>query len=243
MRITLAPIHVERDLARNLDAMVSIIGRATADDWLVFPEGALTGYFPEDPAYLSGADPAAIEAGIMQLGDAVRRARVYCLFGTARRDDGDWHNAVVVQSHDAPEWVYRKRGLSRLDQRHFAAGGPLETCERGCVTFGVQVCRELLLPAAWSELKARGAQVIFHINNAIKPRDRIWEHVLIARALENGLFVCSVNNAAPPQSLGSVLIDPSGGPRIRIAPQHAQVRSAEINPGDAIARLEARTDF
>jgi hypothetical protein len=46
------------------------------------------------------------------------------------------------------------------------------------VKAGVQICWELLFPWQWAQLKRDGAQVVFHVNNAVKPEDAFWEHVL-----------------------------------------------------------------
>ncbi|MFN0120837.1 MAG: hypothetical protein ACKV2V_10075, partial [Blastocatellia bacterium] len=79
--------------------------------------------------------------------------------------------------------------------------------------------------------------------NAVQPHDFIWEHVLIARAVEYGLFVCSVNNGAPPQALASYLISPAGHVVLRTACQQDQTLMADINLREAIADLSNRTDF
>ena len=118
-----------------------------------------------------------------------------------------------------------------------------EAITAGDITLGVLACRELLFPAAWMKLQQAGARIVFHINNAIQPHDRIWEHLLIARAIEQGLFVCSVNNGAPPQELASYLIAPSGKVLLKTEPRQEQVLSAEIKPDEAISDLAARTDF
>jgi predicted amidohydrolase len=91
------------------------------------------------------------------------------------------------------------------------------------------VCREILFPQAWLGLKQRGAQVVFHLNNALKPYDDVWEHILIARAVENRMFVCSVNNAAPPQKLTSYLVAPSGQVLLRANEQVVQTLSYEVD--------------
>jgi predicted amidohydrolase len=43
-------------------------------------------------------------------------------------------------------------------------------------SFGVVIGREIMFPELWSEYQATGAKIVFHINNAINPKDQIWEH-------------------------------------------------------------------
>jgi predicted amidohydrolase len=75
----------------------------------------------------------------------------------------------------------------------------------------------------------KGARLIVHVNNAIKPIDAVWEHVIVARAVENGVFVCSVNNAAAPQALASYVISPSGDVLLKTATQTEQVVSCDLD--------------
>ncbi len=86
-------------------------------------------------------------------------------------------------------------------------------------------------------------QIVFHINNAIKPHDEVWQHMLIARAIENGVFVCSVNNAAPPQRLApaSSTRPDACSPRQRRSP--IEIVTCEIDLSAVIPRLDERLDF
>jgi predicted amidohydrolase len=64
---------------------------------------------------------------------------------------------------------------------------------------------------------------------SIKPHDQVWEHLFVARAVENQVFVCSVNNAAPPQKLTSYLVAPSGDILLRAKEQTEQLLSYEMD--------------
>jgi predicted amidohydrolase len=81
------------------------------------------------------------------------------------------------------------------------------------------------------------------LNNALNPHDAIWEHVLITRALENAMYVCSVNNAAPPQQLTSYLIAPNGHVMLKAERQTEQVLSATIDLAEVVQNITERTDF
>lgn len=210
MRIHLVQFGVSHNVAANKHTILSALQVAQPNDWLVFPECALTGYFPEEDGFLEEIDPAVVDHAVNDIEQEVHRQYCHCLFGTATFAGGAWYNAVMVQSYTRTSQVYRKIRLSRLDKRHFLPGHTLPVYHVGGVKIGIQVCREVVFPEPWRSLKRSGAQVIFHINNAIKPYDEKWEHILITRAIENRLFVCSVNNAATPQTLTSYLIAPSG---------------------------------
>jgi predicted amidohydrolase len=243
MKISIAQLIVGRDMAANLHRMRVILESAQPAEWVVFPEGTLSGYFPDDDSFMGSLNRQSIEAGIREIESIVRVRRCNCIFGTATWADGSLRNSVVTVSADGQRNLYHKIELSGLDRRHFIPGTSSEIIHVGDLTFGVLACRELLFPAMWSRLKEAGAQIVFHINNAIQPHDRIWKHFFIARAIEHGLFVCSVNNGAPPQELASHLVAPSGQVLLKTKTCCDDLVSADINPADAIPDLALRTDF
>ena len=243
MRVTIAQLCVERAVARNKEKILAVARAAQPDDWVVFPEGALSGYFPEEDGFLRDLDPEELDEAIREVGRQAAHSRCYCVLGAAIRTNGVWHNAVVIQSPLDSPFTYRKIELSRLDKRHFTPGVDLPVHSTSGVTVGVQMCRELIFPEPWTTLRRKGAQVILHINNAIKPHDQVWKHILISRAIENALFVCSVNNAAAPQELTSYLIAPSGQILLEAGRQVEQTLSQEIDLGAVTSSLAGRTDF
>jgi predicted amidohydrolase len=229
MKITLVQMNVDRDLALNTDKILSVLQSAQRGEWIAFPEGALTGYFPEEPDFLTRINQEAVERAIQDIAQAAKHAQCHCLFGTALLADNVWYNAVVFQSYAGAQRLYRKVRLSALDKRHFAPGKENPVYAVDGVTFGIQVCREILFPESWSGLKQRGAQVVFHINNALKPYDDVWKHLVIARAVENRMFVCSVNNGAPPQKLTSYLVAPTGRMLLEADEQAEQTLSCVVD--------------
>jgi predicted amidohydrolase len=244
MRIRAAQFAIHRDLASNLRHILGVLRTSQPGEMVVFPEGALSGYAPKDPAYTAMLDAAAIEEAIGQVKTQVQATGCRCLLGSATKDGQRWRNAVLMFDGPAEPRRYFKAELSGLDRRHFEAGPAAGAAfPAGGVTIGVVACRELLFPGVWMQLKSRGAQVVFHLNNAIEPHDALWTHLLIARAIEQGVFVCSVNNATAPQALPSLLIAPSGRVILRTEVESDQVLAADIDLSDVIAELGARVDY
>lgn len=243
MKIRIAQLCVRQEMAANKERMLAVLDSAHHHEWVVFPEGILSGYFPENDEYLKGLEADAIERGIHEIQREVERRQCYCLFGTATLTAGKWYNSVVLLSSSGERYTYHKVEMSALDRKHFTPGTKAIPYSVGGLKIGIQVCRELLFPRSWIDLKKEGAQVIFHINNAIKPHDQVWEHILIARAVEHGIFVCRVNNGSHPQALASCLIAPSGKMILRTEMQQDQILSAETNLSEVIADLARRTDY
>lgn len=229
MRITIAQLHVTPDPAENKAKIMAVLRDAEPGDWVAFPEGVLSGYFPQDDSFLTGLEPEKLSAATAEIVAEVRRRRCHCLFGTALLDRGNWYNAVILAGPAGEIGTYRKIELSELDKAHYTAGDEVPTYSVSGTAVGVQVCRELLFPAPWARLKASGARVVFHINNAVNPYDSVWKHVVITRAVENGYVVCSVNNAASPQELTSYLVGPGGDVLLEAKRQTEQVLTGEVD--------------
>ena len=244
MRIRMAQFAIYRDLTSNLRHILGVLRTSQPGEMVVFPEGALSGYAPKDPSYLDGLDATAIDDAIGRITTEANTIGCRCLVGSATKDGDHWRNAVLMFDGDAEPKRYFKAELSGLDRRHFEPGPAAGAVfAAGDATIGVVACRELIFPGVWMQLKSRGAQVVFHLNNAIEPHDALWSHLLIARAIEQGVFVCSVNNAAAPQRLPSMLIAPSGRVILQTEVQSDQVLRAEIDLSDVIADLPTREDY
>ncbi len=243
MRVNIVQFCVGQDIASNQQKILSALRLVQPNDWIVFPECALTGYFPEEDTFLEKINPTDVDQAVQEIEREVYLRQCHCLFGAATFSSGAWYNSVLVQSYTSTPEMYHKMRLSRLDKQHFTPGRNVPVYQIGGVHIGIQVCREVVFPEPWLNLKRNGAQIIFHINNAIKPYDAKWEHILITRAIENRLFVCSVNNAASPQKLTSYLIAPSGKMVLKADEQAEQTLVQTIDLGEVQDLEDERTIY
>lgn len=228
MILKLAQQVVTRDLEINLQKIITVLSAAQANEWVIFPEGMLSGYFPQEPGFISGLNMALIQDSIQQIEKIVAEKKCYCLFGTAYEEDGRWYNATVFLG-EGQKIFYYKNNLATLDRECFIQGNELEVYKAGGVIFGVQMCRELVFPEQWKLLKYKGAQIIFHLNNSIKFEDKVRQHLVYARAFENQYFVCSVNNADKPQTMNSLVVSPMGDVLLEFEPQVEKTAIADID--------------
>jgi predicted amidohydrolase len=196
--MTVAQLRVERDVAKNTAKIRSILRDARADEWIVFPEGAVSGYFPQESDFLSG-DPRQVADAVEEICAEATQRRCVLVLGSALHVDEAWRNSVIVQDPRGQRWRYDKIELSELDVRHFSAGRDVPVYDVGGVTVGIQMCRELLFPLAWHGLAARGARLVLHVDNAIKPIDAVWEHVIIARASRTTYLSAASTTPARPR--------------------------------------------
>jgi predicted amidohydrolase len=91
-----------------------------------------------------------------------------------------------------------------------------------------------VLPSLWTALKARGVRIVFHLNNALTLEDHVWRHLLVARAVENGIFVCNVNACGQANTLGSFVISPRGDEMLFIPPGEERVAWIDVDPSQVI---------
>ncbi|NDD64909.1 MAG: carbon-nitrogen hydrolase family protein [Acidobacteria bacterium] len=243
MKIRIVQLGVREELAANRARIEAAIDSAQADEWVVFPEGVLSGYFPERPDYTARLDAGKIATAIDEIERLVRARGCNCLLGTALPSAAGWHNSVILLTSTGDRHIHHKVELSALDRQVFAPGTAVTPYSVGGLKLGLQACRELLFPQTWGDLKAAGVQIVFHLNNAIQPHDALWEHILITRAIEQSIFVCSVNNGQEPQGLASYLIAPSGRVVLKTEVQRDQALAAEIDLNEVIPDLSRRTDY
>ncbi len=209
MKIRIAQLHVTQNIAENVQKIKAALDEAQSGEWVVFPEGMISGYYPEDAEYLKKLDSSQIDAVITDIKDMAVEKKVHVIVGTAYRESEQWYNVALLIDESGVK-IYKKNNLSTLDRDHFTQGQDINSISEGGVILGIQMCRELVFPEQWRLLKQKGTQVIFHINNAIKEDDKKRESLLIARAFENQYWVCSVNNADPSQIMRSMVINPVG---------------------------------
>jgi len=243
MKIHIAQLVVETELSVNFAKIKRVLAGVQSGEWVVFPEASLSGYFPDAPNYTSRLNAAEIEQAIVEIHDFVRARGCFCVLGTARHSKGKWENAAVVLSPTGPAETYAKIQLSALDARHFRPGPFVPVFHIDGVRVGIQLCRELLFPNQWAQLRQAGVKMVIHLNNAIKPHDAIWEHVVITRALEHAMYVCSINNAAPPQELTSYLVAPNGKLLLKAARQTEEVLTTNIDLTAVVQNVGERSDF
>ncbi|NTU46110.1 carbon-nitrogen hydrolase family protein [Candidatus Roizmanbacteria bacterium] len=228
MKVRIVQLVVTKDIPTNSNKIFTTLEDAQPDEWVLFPEGVLSGYYPEEKTFLDELDPQLIENEIEKIHQKVKQKNVVCLFGTAMKMDDYWYNSTVLLTPEK-RYNYQKNNLSTLDRDHFKAGSELKVFEIAGIKVAIQMCRELTFPEQWKILKKSGVQVIFHINNAIKENDKLREKVLVSRAFENQVWVCSVNNAASPQTMSSMIIDPYGKEIWLSVSQKEEIHTQELD--------------
>ena len=210
-----AQFPVTLSIQNNLEIMDSVIAQTNIGDWVIFPEGSLSGY-STDTSFLKQINHGELIAGLEHIRNAATRRIINIWVGACINIDGQWFNTAYGFSAHGETQVYRKINLATHERGIFSTGNDLPVFElktaEGKIKVGIQICREVRFPEQWGWLARCGAQIILHLNNAvgIDSVQSIWKSHLISRAAETQRFVLSSNNAAPKQISPTIAIAPDG---------------------------------
>ncbi len=181
----------ERALARMEEA---VNGGAEKPDVLVLPEMWNTGYSLENIEDIADADGEPTHA--LMSAFAAKHAVNIVAGSVANRTDGGVKNTIFVYDRTgARTSEYSKIHLFRLmeEEKYLKQGG-----ERGRLSIdgedaGMMVCYDIRFPELTRRLALDGAKVLFVPAQWPKPRLHHWRTLLLARAIENQMFVVACN--------------------------------------------------
>jgi NAD+ synthase (glutamine-hydrolysing) len=200
-RVTLAQGAVGRDVTENMKKVRQAFAVAKRDraSWLLFPEGAVSGYW-------GGFDQEEVAAAFEEIESLTIDAKVTALVGTSwRENDGRVFNQVRIIGPDGKTiGAYGKKVLTYGDARWAEPGeSPLVFESRG-QRFGALICNDLWVTPGFCDgpdprltlaQSRAGARVIFHaISSGANQKYRTYhESNLLTRAAEARCPIVAVN--------------------------------------------------
>lgn len=170
-RITLAQIRVSRDVDENLSRIRAAFAQAKKDKavWIMFPEGALSGYRKD-------FDQARVAAALAEVMRLCRDARVIAVLGTCWQANGQTTNEILIIDAEGKVIArYVKRCLTYGEAKNFKAGDTPLVHQVNGLKVGTLICNDLWVTPGFTDgpnphltlQQARaGAQVIFHAVNS-----------------------------------------------------------------------------
>ena len=219
MKIAAAQIHLYPKVAQNLENIMAWAKTAKARgvDLVCFPETSLTGYLFEG---FNQLDAGEVNSAIDQLEELARELEIDLLVGTPCWVGDRFYNSVVALLADGRRLFYHKTHLVSFEKEYFSAGSDLLTFELGALTVGTIICRDQNFPELASRIRNAGARVLFiscaHYYPPMVARLKVDKNraLPIARACENGFFVCKANAVGSYRgeiNLGhSIIVGPNG---------------------------------
>lgn len=205
-------------------------------DLAVFPEAFLTGYCVSSETQAREIAIAPNDPSISLIREAVDRLEVGCVVGYAGREETLYNGAMLFEPGEYPR-EYRKTHLPFLGYDRFAEPGhQLDVFETRWGKIGVLICFDLRPPEAARTLALKGAEVIVLPTNWPVGAEVSANHVSIARAAENKVFVATCNRVGTENGttfIGKSRIICTSGQVLAEADGNEQVLVADLDLAEA----------
>ncbi|WP_088832983.1 carbon-nitrogen family hydrolase [Paenibacillus tyrfis] len=205
----------ERNFAKLESLLHEAVAHDTKPDVIVFPEMWNTGYALDRIQELADHYGERTEALLSAFS---RKHGVNIIGGSIaeKRDNGVYNTIFAYDRQGNRAGDYSKIHLFRLmDEEKFLQSGdrPGELQLDG-IPAGMMICYDIRFPELARKLALGGAQILFVPAEWPNPRLHHWRTLLMARAIENQMFVVSCNRvgvSGTTEFFGhSMVIDPWG---------------------------------
>jgi omega-amidase len=218
-----------RDLARQ--------ARAAAADLLVLPEMCVSGFTMDAEQFAEPADGPSVRA----FSKIAAENKLWIIAGLSMRREGKYLNSAVAFAPDGSvAATYDKQRLFGYakETEVYSAGNKPCIIEINGVSLALFVCFDLRFPELFREVGPRTDAFVI-IANWPSTRQKHWEVLTHARAIENQCFVVAVNRIGEGDGLvydgGSMILDP-WGERRDLPVDGSSLRIGEISK-DAVAEV------
>ena len=185
-----------------------------ATELIIFPEMTLTG-FSMDSTKL--AEPIHNSKSLELFKDLAQTHSIAIQFGLAISENNCYYNcAITLDQNGKVISNYRKMHPFSFanENKYFCAGDKLSNFNYQGVNFGSTICYDLRFPEIYSAL-TKNSQAIINIANWPTKRIDHWRKLMMARAIENQVFLIGVNRTGIDGNHinyqeSSMIVDPSG---------------------------------
>ncbi|HJQ10170.1 MAG TPA: nitrilase-related carbon-nitrogen hydrolase [Gemmatimonadaceae bacterium] len=186
--------------------------RATGAQLLVVPEMCTTGFTVDAERYSETEDGLSTTA----ISTIAANNQLYIVAGLSMRRDERYVNSAVAFAPDGKVLAtYDKQRLFAYATEHevYSPGSGPCVVSLGPVRVALFVCFDLRFPELFRQV-ARDVDAIVLVANWPSTRQKHWEVLTQARAIENQCYVVAVNRTGTADGLeyvgGSVIYDPWG---------------------------------
>lgn len=238
LRLALVQMHVDAgspdaNFERLEERLAEAVGGGAKPDLIMLPEMWNTGYALEQIESI--ADPEGERTKALLSGFA-RKHGVQIVGGSIaeKRAGGVYNTIYAFDERGELTDDYSKIHLFRLmdEEKYLQAGERLGTLTAGGIQAGMMICYDIRFPELARKLALNGAQALFVPAQWPNPRIHHWRTLLMARAIENQMFVIACNRCGQSGETSffghSMIIDP-WGEIIAEAGEQETVLRAEID--------------
>ncbi len=205
LRVATVQFRSSFDVRQNSERIAAHLRRLAGDgvQVAVFPECALTGYDTR-PEFSPSA--VEIETAERQLQQTCRGAKIAAVIGSVYKVNGRTYDAAVVfDSHGAIIERYGKVYLA--GEKWATPGNHVAYFELEGVISTVIICHDERYPELVRLPALKGARIIYYISSesGLSEEHKLlpYRAQVMARAVENGMFLVQANAPANPDLSGS----------------------------------------
>lgn len=228
-----AQFPITKNISENYNQIISIINKSKSEDFIVLPEGALSGYSETDISFFETIDYLKVDELLQKLKEIINKKQIHLLIGSCAKIDQKLYNAAFLISYCNPVMIYKKVNLATNERNYFSAGNDLPVfkfkCKTEVIKIAVQMCREIRFPEQWKYLSIKGASVFFYLTYTTGNYLNVWKSHLISRAAENQRYVIAANVAAENQQCPTIIISPKGEVICELISSECNSITAEID--------------
>ncbi|WP_029425488.1 carbon-nitrogen family hydrolase [Alkalibacillus haloalkaliphilus] len=180
---------------KRVQSWVESIMKGENPDTIVLPEMWTTAYTLPQLEEIADHNGEPSRTFLQQLA---QKHDVNLIAGSVanKKEDGIYNTAVVIDRKGNVVYEYDKAHLvPMLDEPKYMQGGKKrpEVFELEGLKIGLIICYDLRFPEIIRPLALDEAQALFIVAEWPEARANHWEHLQIARAIENQMYVLSAN--------------------------------------------------
>ena len=201
----------------------------------LFPEAFLTGYCVESAE--EARKIATNQRALFPLREASDRLGISLIVGFAELAGDVVFNSAALIEPGVDPYIYRKAHLPDLGLDKFVnPGDDLPVFDTALGRVSVLICFDLRIPEASRVVALKGAELIALPTNWPEGAETSAEHVAIARAAENRVFVATCNRVGEENGFRfigrSKIVGPAGN-LLAIAGTEEEIIVADIDLAEA----------
>ncbi len=234
----------EGDRERNYSVVRNLLRQRPEDgaQFIVLPELFDVGFRYDDYARIGPGVPGPTTRFIEGLA---KEHKAYVVGSGLEKADGGYYNTLIAASPAGKTIAtYRKVHPFQAEKTVFGGGDRVVLFDAKGIKVGVDICYDIRFPELTRTMALEGAQLILVPGAFPDPRSAHWDSLLIARAIENQLYVAAANRVGRgfdgKTYFGhSQMIDPSGVRLTRMTSEE----QVFTNSGDTVALDSVRNQI
>ena len=203
LRVAAVQFRSSPSLGDNLKRISETLVRLAADHVTVavFPECALTSYTREAAESASQEDLTAAE---LQIRGICRQHHIAAIVGSVYKVNGRIYNSAGVIDSKG-ELIERYGKVYLAGEKWFTPGNHISYFELEGIPSTVMICHDERYPEMVRLPAIQGARIAYYISHesGLREESKVapYRAQLMARAVENGVFIVAANAPASPKDL------------------------------------------